>query len=189
MVIHDSYSNPITEFPENEDGEKVLPVMIQHNGQHMHLDAQNVAVTTGFMLISLRSTTIWKHIKTNVIHIDWIGINLNPSSAYRGDVSLGFLTNSKVGSANFNIVKTYHFDQAANGIQAFLSFLGSHLECSTEHWYGPSVANDSTFGTNISLQDPSGYFHPGCYNEDLVMKIGRTAGNIDVGVTVGYHTT
>lgn len=190
MIIHDSKANAITHFPVNEHGDTSMPVVVESGSiRTVHLDAQNLALTSNFMLISLDSTGIWKHTETSLIHVDWLAVNINPSSSFRGDVYIGYLENTTATTGDLHIVKTYHVEQAGNQIQAFLSFSGAHLICSSDYHYGPIIANDSSFGNNARLLGPSGYTHFGCYDGDLVMRVARTAGNTDVGITLGYHTT
>lgn len=191
MILHDSNATPVTTFPTDLDGNKSLPVILQATSGFVEsvIDVQNLATTSNFMLISLGDTGKWKHTLKNLIHVVRFGINVNPSSSYRGDVSIGFLSNTTATTGNFHTLKTFHFDQAGNGLQAYLNLMGIPWILTTTHWFGPSTANDPAFGHNAQLMGPDGYTHFGCYNGDMVMRITRTAGNVDVGIVIGYYTT
>ena len=189
MIIHDRNANSIDEFPLDSEGKRAMPVLIQHTGFTVHLNVQNVTATTPFMLISLNGTDQWPHTETNIIHVDWLAININPTASYRGDIDLGFLSGTTATSGHFHVLKTYHFEQSASQVHAFLNFTGSHIEWSTDNWFGPLVSGDTTWGNSRKMLGPDGYLHFGSYNGDLVMKVGATAGNVDIGITIGYHTT
>lgn len=186
MIIHDNKGNAITEFEQLESGNYALSIAFPSDGKQVHLDAENVAANNSFMLIDLSDTTNWKHTATDHLHIRWIAANFNPSTTFRGDVELGFLANVTTASGDFHAIKTWHFDQQANALQAFLQF-NHTFHTTLDDCFGPVTYADPKFQTDTNLIGPDGNQNYPSGNGDLVLRVWRTAGNIDVGMTIGYY--
>jgi hypothetical protein len=160
-----------------------------HEAFSVHLDAEDVQTTTGYMLIDLSDTTNWPHTATNHIDIEKICINVDPNTNYAGDVEIGFLTNVDASNGDFNIIQTWHLDRGGSNFSTCLEFaFGGPLHINTDVWFGPTVANDTTWQTDVNLQGPDNAINYPSGNGDLVMKVTRTAGSVDVGVLIMYHT-
>jgi hypothetical protein len=170
---------------ENENSLKVVFGHAQHNS--IHLDAENVQTTTGYVLVDLSDTVNFPHTATTEIDVKWITINVNPDTSFAGEIEIGFLTDVDADNGDFNVLHTWHLERTQAQINQHIDLSSSHLEGSTDHWFGPTAANDTTWQTDTALVRPDGgTVAPN--NGDLVMKITRTGGAIDVGITVGYQT-
>lgn len=172
----------------SEDSNSLKVIAGDEENFVVHLDANNISSTEGFMLIDLSDTTNWPHTDTGHIDIIWITLNINPGSSFAGDVQLGFLTNVDGTNGDFNIIKTWHLERQAAEIAKGLDYSWSHIPLTTEMWFGPTTANDATWQTDTNLQGPDGNSSYPSGNGDLVMKITLTAGAVDVGISIGYHT-
>ncbi len=54
-------------------------------------------------------------------------------------------------------------------------------------WIGPTTDDDPLFGTAVNNPGPDGNNY-NAHNGDIVLKITRTAGAIDLGITLEYDT-
>ncbi len=156
--------------------------------QTVHLDTGSVATQTAFMLVDISDTTNWKHTETDHIVIRHLLLEVDPDSAYLGEVKVGFLGSVDATNGDFNQI--IDFDMAKKSDLAIedLSFTGGfHCQASTH--FGPIVANSTLFQTDVNLggpDDPSTLTYPSG-NGDLVMLVERSAGEVDVSVTLIYE--
>lgn len=155
---------------------------------NVHLDVQNATGTVGYMLIDLSDTTNWPHTATGHIVIEKIIINVNPSSAYLGDIEIGFLSSVDATDGDFNKIIVIHGERSAVGSTETYDFAGIGLDLETANWFGPVTANDTTWQTDVNLYGPSGATSFPAGAGDLVMKLISTAGNVDIGVSIVYNT-
>jgi hypothetical protein len=152
------------------------------------LDAENLTATTGLMLIDLSDTTNWPHTETDHIIIKWVNININPSSNFEGDVELGFLQNVDADNGDFHVLKTWHFERASDSLVDFFNLEQSHLEANVNRHFGPVVANDTTWQTDVNLQGPDGDVSYPSGNGDVTVKAIINGGSVDIGIAMGYIT-
>jgi len=152
----------------------------------IHLDSEDIDAETSFMLVDLSDTTNWPHTNTGHIDILYILITVAPDATYAGDIQLGFLTNVDAENGDFNGIYEIHLDKKTGPIisNAVFPFAAASME--TDHYFGPIKANSTLFQTDVNLQGPSGDTSFPSGNGDLVMIVGRTAGEASVGITVGY---
>lgn len=155
-----------------------------------NIDAQNISTETAYMVVDLSDTTNWKHVKTNAVELRHVSVNINPSSAYRGDIYLGFLSGVTATNGDMNIIKVWHVDQAGLEVTSQLNFSHNKLVCTTGKIFGAIDANNVAFQSDVNLVGPDGgaAAYPSG-DGDLVMKVTRTAGNVDVNLLVGYTTS
>ncbi len=157
--------------------------------QTVHLDTLSVATQTAFMLIDISDTTNWKHTDTDHVIIRHLLIEVDPDSSYLGEIKVGFLTDVDATNGDFNQI--IDFDMAKKSDLAIedLTFTGGfHCQASTH--FGPKIANSTLFQTDLDLggpDDPATITYPSG-NGDLVMLVERTAGAVDVSVTIIYET-
>ncbi len=157
--------------------------------QTVHLDTGAVAVQTAFMLIDISDTTNWKHTNTDHIIIRHLLVEVDPDANYLGEVKIGFLSN--VGAAEGDLNQILDLDMAKKSDLAIedLSFTGGfHCQASTH--FGPVLVDSALFQTDVNLggpDDPSTLTYPSG-NGDLVMLVERSAGEVDVSVTIIYET-
>ncbi len=154
----------------------------------IHIDAQNITATEGFMLVDLSDTTNWPHSNTGHIDLVFLAINVNPSTAFRGDVEIGFLSSVDADNGDFNVIDSFHFQQQGSALNGVIDHTWHHVALETTSWFGPTEADDVTWRTGLSIQGPDGATSYPSGDGDMVMKITLTAGNVDVGITIVYDT-
>lgn len=154
-----------------------------------HLDAEDVAATTGFMLVDLSDTTNWPHTNTGHIDLLFIIITTDPTTTFRGDIQLGFLSNVDATNGDFHEILEFHMEKKPEPQILPFNYGASGIALESDHVFGPIDANDTTWQTDVDLQGPDGNVSYPSGNGDLVMKITRTAGDISVSITVGYKTS
>ena len=153
----------------------------------VHLDTQSVAAQTAFMLIDLSDTTNWAHSLTGHINIEYMVIEVDPDGSYFGEVKIGFLTNVDGTDGDFNQILDIDLVKKSDLIVETIDF-GSHgFDCETDHHFGPITANSTLFQTDVNLEGPDGTTSFPSGNGDLVMLIERSAGQVDVSITLGYE--
>ena len=153
----------------------------------VHLDTQAVAAQEAFMLIDLSDTTNWPHSATGHINLEYLIIEVDPDASYFGEVKIGFLSNVDGDNGDFNQVMDVDMVKKSDLIIEVINF-GSHgLDCETSHHFGPITANSLLFQTDVNLEGPSGATSYPSGDGDLVMLIERSAGTVDVSITLGYE--
>lgn len=158
--------------------------------QSVHFDVTGIITQTAFMLIDISDTTNWKHTNTDHIIIDHFLVEVDPNAQYIGEVKIGFLSNVDATNGDFNQILDVDLAQKSDLVVEDLEF-GSHgLHCQTETHFGPVIANSTLFQTDVDLggpDDPSTGTYPSG-DGDLVLLIERSAGTVDVSITVIYET-
>ena len=157
--------------------------------QTVHLDTGSVATQTAFMLIDISDTTNWKHTKTNSIVIRHLLIEVDPDATYLGEVKVGFLTGVTATNGDFNQIIDVDLVKKSDLVVEDLVFTGGfHCEATTH--FGPILVDSTLFQTDVNLggpDDPSTITYPSG-DGDLVMLVERSAGTVDVSVTIIYET-
>ncbi len=170
------------------EGEESLKVVYGHKETFsIHLDADGISATTAFMLIDLSNTGTWPHTNTDHIVLDWYSINVNPTTAFRGDIEFGFLSSVDDTNGDFNILHTWHMDQQAMAIVDNFDHSSHGIDLESSSMYGPKSSNDVLFQTDVAITGPGGATH-NSGDGDMALKITRTAGSVDVAIVVGYVT-
>ena len=158
--------------------------------QTVHFDVQSVAAQTAYMLIDLSDTTNWKHTNTGHINLEYLIIEVDPDAAYLGEIKLGFLVDVDATNGDFHQILDIDMAKKSDLFVENLNF-GSHgFHCETDHHFGPITANSTLFQTDVNLggpDDPATITYPSG-NGDLVLLIERSAGIVDVSITLGYET-
>jgi len=183
---------PITRSPQpdtltNEGITSLHTVPGNFDVEVVHLDAEDVAANTGFMLVDLSDTTNWHHNNTGHIDLLFFTLTTDPNATFSGDIELGFLSNVSATSGTLNEIIELHMEKKPEP-QAFSFNYGAFgIALETEHVFGSSSA-DTLFQSDVSLQGPDGAVSYPSGDGDLVMRVGRTAQDISVSVTIGYRT-
>jgi len=154
----------------------------------IHLDAEDVVATTGFMLVDLSDTTNWPHTDTGHIDILFIVLTTDPTTTFSGDLQLGFLTNVDATNGDFNEIFELHMEKKPEPQLVSIQYGSFGIALETDHFFGPITANDTTWQTDVNLQGPDGNTSFPSGAGDMVMLVTRTAGDISVSITVGYRT-
>jgi len=154
----------------------------------IHLDAEDVAATTGFMLIDLSDTTNWPHTNTGHIDILFFIVSTDPTTSFRGDIELGFLSSVDATNGDLNELFEIHLEKQQDSSVLAFNYGAYGVALETDHFFGPVTTNDTIWQTDVNLQGPDGATSYPSGNGDLVMHVTRTAGDISVSVTIGYRT-
>ena len=155
----------------------------------VHLDAQNKGAEQAFMLIDISDIVNWPHTEVGHFNLEFISLNIDPATTFRGDVFFGFLSNVDDANGDLNILAGYHFAQAASPrVDVSLVTPFNHLEGNIANWFGPVMLNNTNFQNDVNLQGPDGATNYPSGDGDFVMLVARTAGTIDIGMTFGYKT-
>lgn len=158
--------------------------------QTVHFDAGSVATETAFMLIDISDTTNWKHKNTDHIIIDHILLQADPDANYLGEIKVGFLSNVDATNGDFNLIIDLDLAKKSDLLIENIQF-GTHgFHCQTTTHFGPIVADSTLFQTDVNLggpDDASTLTYPSG-NGDLVLLVERTAGAVDVSITLVYET-
>ena len=153
----------------------------------IHLDTQGVAAQEAFMLIDLSDTTNWAHTLTGHINIEYLILEVDPDTSYLGEVKIGFLTNVDAANGDFNQILDVDLAKKSDLIVETINF-GSHgFDCEANQHFGPILANSTLFQTDVDLEGPDGATSYPSGNGDLAMIIERSAGSVDVSLTIGYE--
>jgi len=178
----------VVDLKTNEGETSLLVFPGSADIEFVHIDAEDIVTETALMIIDLSDTTNWPHTNTGHIDILFIAGNIAPDATYAGDIRMGFLTNVDATNGDFNGVSEIHMDKKTNQnvFTLFIPFGGISLE--TDHWFGPTTANSTLFQTDVDLLGPDANTSYPSGNGDFVMIIGRTAGEVSIGLTVGYVT-
>lgn len=155
----------------------------------VHMDVQNIQAQTAFMLIDLSDIVNWPHTDTGYITIEYIIIEIDPDANFVGEVKLGFLSNVDATNGDFNQVLDVDMVRKADLLVETIDF-GTHgMDLEKAHWFGPVTADSTLFQTDVNLLGPDGNTSYPSGNGDLVMIIERTAGAVDVSLSIGYETS
>lgn len=173
------------------EGEKSLRTIIGYQPTYAaHLSVTAASGTVGYMLIDLSDTTNWPHTNTAHIIIKHVIVQSSQSTspAFLGDLLFGFLGNVDATNGDFYQIGILHGDRGTSlGSGNFdFSIVGLGLE--TDEWIGPTIANDTTWQTDVNLIGPDGATTHPAGNGDFVCKLVSTAGTLSFGVTVIYTT-
>jgi len=156
--------------------------------EFIHIDGEDVATETAFMLIDLSDTTNWPHTNTGHIDIVFLSGNVDPDATYAGDVSIGFLVDVDATDGDFHGLFELHMDKKTEPIAFTLPIPFGGMSLETAHHFGPIIANSTLFQTSgADIAGPNGSTFPSGTG-DLVVIVGRTAGEVSVGLTIGYVT-
>ena len=159
------------------------------DAQTMHLDTGSVAAQTAFMLIDISDTTNWKHTETDHIIIDHILIEVDPDATYLGEIKVGFLSSVDATNGNFNQIIDLDMAKKSDLAIEDLTF-GGGFHCQLSTHFGPTLADSTLFQTDLNLggpDDPSTITYPSG-DGDLVLLVERSAGTVDVSITMVYET-
>lgn len=177
-----------TAFVTNEGVTSLNTVPGNVDVETIHLDAEDVVATTGFMLVDLSDTTNWSHTNTGHIDLLFLSLSIDPHTSFSGDVEIGFLTNVDATDGDFNGVMEVHLENKPDPQFHNMNFGSFGMAMETAHWFGPITANDTLWQTDVDLQGPNGATSFSSGAGDLVMKVTRGAQDVSVGITVGYRT-
>ena len=154
----------------------------------VHIDAEDVAVETAFMIIDLSDTVFWSHVNTGHIDLVFATMNVDPDTNYFGDIKIGFLTSADATDADFHGIFELHLDKKSEPLTVNVPMPFGGIPLQLGHWFGPTTTDSTLFQTDVNLAGPNDATSFPSASGDLVMIVGRTAGEVSVGLTIGYVT-
>ena len=154
----------------------------------VHIDVQSVATQTAFMIVDLSDTTNYPHTDTGHAVIEWIIIEADPDATYLGEIKLGFLSAVDATNGDFHQVIDIDMAKKSDLVIENMDF-GSHgIDMRLASWFGPTTSNSTLFQTDVNLQGPDGTTTFPSGDGDIVLIVERSAGSVDVSITIGYET-
>lgn len=155
----------------------------------IHAEFHDIAAQTAFMLIDLSDTTNWPHTDTGKIIVEYIILQVDPDNTFAGEIKLGFLSDVDTVNGDFNQILEIDFRKQAGLLVEVINF-GSHgFDCEVAQHFGVVSADNTLFQTDVNLLGPDGATSYPSGNDDLVMLVEQTAGQVNLSLTIGYETT
>ena len=159
----------------------------------IHLDVGTSSASIAYMLIDLSNDTDkWQHTNTGHINLEYLIVEVDPDTNWKGEVKIGFLED--VGANDGDFYQVIDIDMARkSGLLVENIDFGSHgLDCESDHHFGPIIADSALFqtaGADLGGPDnPAVLTYPSGAG-DLAMIIDSDGANIvDVSITIGYET-
>lgn len=163
-------------------------VRTHRESNYVHLSKNNIGAETALMVIDKSDTVNWPHSNTGHIELDYIDVMFDPDTSYAGDITLGFLSNVDDTDGDLNAIHVWHYERQGGMTIDHLTFNLNELSLETAKWFGPTIANNTNFQTDVNIEGPDNNVSYPCGDGDLVLLITRTAGYIDISLTAGYNT-
>jgi hypothetical protein len=155
---------------------------------HVSIDTGTISNATGFILVDLSDTAGFPHTQTGHVILTWEKVSISPSTAFRGSVCIGVLTDSDIVSSDIDLLNNFEFTQAApNNVNVFHEYNGHHISSKPTRYLVDGLADDQLFTAGGALAKPG----PGTAAPaigDIILRIDRTAGTVDVTYSLGYRT-
>ena len=160
--------------------------------QTMHLDVGTSSTLVAYMLIDISDTSKWKHTNTGHINLEYIIIEVDPDTNWKGEVKIGFVENVDANDGDFYTIIDIDMARKSDLLVENLNF-GSHgLDCESSHHFGPIIANSTLFQTaGADLggpDDPATPTYPSGAGDLAVIIDGDGTNVVDTSITIGYET-
>lgn len=153
----------------------------------VHLEKAGIATTQALMLVDVSNAATWPHAQGTHVVLEGLTISLRPDASFAGTIEVGFLAN--VDSANGNLHHLHQWDIKAASPDIHDELLsGLRVHCLAERVFGAVSTDETLFQTDVNLEGPDGLTTHPSGDGDLVLRITRTGGSVDLAVSVGYCT-
>lgn len=172
-----------------DEGYQDIVTHSYHNGDSISFWKDNIALTTGYVLIDLSDIVNYPHLYTHHIGIDWlIASGLADANAV-GCYDIGFIT--RINGTNSDWYSLIHgcFDKKEVKFDVALNFMPQSLIClATKHISGGSMkfTNDTTFNTGATVEGV--YGNPTPAVGDIILKVTLSAGQCNLAMILAYHS-
>lgn len=158
---------------------------------HMDFTVTPNGTDVAYMLIDKSNTAVWPHTMTGEIILEYIIIEIDPTTNFTGDFKIGYLKN--VDATNGDMVVVFDVDMASKSdILNEIIVFGSHgIHCSDTNHFGPTLSNRTEFQSDVNLggpDDPTTLTYPSG-DGDLVLLISGSNHSVGVSITLGYETS
>lgn len=161
------------------------------NTESVHMDVSTATSgSVAYMAIDLSDTTVWKHVNTDHIVIEYMLIMVSPTANFLGDVRLGYLKNVDATNGDFSDVFNVNMLRKSDLFVEVLDFGSRGLHCDDAHHFGPVVVDSALFQTDVNLGGPDNtavLTYPSG-DGDLVLLVSGNGNVVEVPPTIGYET-
>lgn len=186
-MANNQYNGTLVTDVEGDRAQVVVLGTVLTDTVHIDVD---VSVTTAFMLIDKSNTAVWPHTQSTGYHtvLAYLILEVDPDGSYLGEVKLGYLKN--VDATNGDFVQVFDLDlrKQSDLVVEVINFGEHGLQLSDDTHFGPVTADSTLFQTDVNLggpDDPTTLTYPSG-DGDLVLLVTRSAGSVDVSITLGY---
>ena len=158
----------------------------------VHLDVGTSSVLIAYMLIDISNTSSWQHTNTGHVNLEYIIIEVDPDTNFKGEIKIGFLEDVGAESGDFYTVIDVDMKRKSALLVENLNF-GSHgLDCESNHHFGPIIASSTLFRTSGAdlggPDDPATLTYPSGAGDLAMIVDGDGTNTVDVSITIGYET-
>lgn len=154
----------------------------------INTEFHDIAAQTAFMLVDLSDTTNWPHTLTGKVIIEYLILQADPDNSFVGEIKIGYLANVDATNGDFHQLLEIDFSKQSTLLVEVINF-GSHgLDCSDAHHFGLDTLDSTLFQTDVNLEGPDGTVVYPSGDGDLVLLVERSAGQLNVSITLGYET-
>jgi hypothetical protein len=169
--------------------------VVQHshpNNGNIHFQLDGVAASVDYILVDISDTTNYPHDQTGYVHIE--NLLLQVDSDVNGDytIEIGYVDNVDATNGDFHAMYVLSGTKKVGNTQ-YVYFDGYPNAARFKAGFSLSTENslnDTAFQTDVNLGstlDPTTADTPSG-DGDMVMRITRTAGTINISVNFAYHT-
>lgn len=82
--------------------------------QYAHLAVSSVSATTGYLLVDLSATTVFKHVGTTEVHLLGLDLNLEKASDGRFRIQVGVVTRVDATNGDISWIKEWTLEADGN---------------------------------------------------------------------------
>jgi hypothetical protein len=159
----------------------------------VHIDLTTTSTLIGYSLIDLSNTTVWNHKETSVIILRSLGLIIEPSAAFTGEIKIGFLSAVDATNGDFNQIALWDsIVDAQNRRQDIqLPIDQNGLRCALSHHTGPAIANSTLFQTDVNLSgpdDPTTTTYPSAAGDLVMIVDGDGTNAVHISANLSYTT-
>lgn len=157
---------------------------IDKRGYRATLHIDNLGAVGTYHLVDLSDFATYPHpdpsSDTDII-IRSVKVEINGNTAFRGDIHIGYLSDVDADNGNFEHLMGWHFDLRELTVSEFLRYpAGLAKSGLTNH----NLTDDVRFQTDENLT--AGLTESPAGNNDLVLLVDLTAGNVDFEIVLEY---
>lgn len=159
-------------------------IEIEKRSYRVTLHIDNLAAVGTYHLVDLSDFATYPHpdpsSDTDII-VRSVKVEINGNTAFRGDIHIGYLSDVDADNGNFEHLMGWHFDLRELTVSEFLRYpAGLAKSGLTNH----NLTDDVRFQTDENLT--AGLTTSPAGNNDLVLLVDLTAGNVDFEIVLEY---
>lgn len=174
--------------PLQADSSKNLKVTRDTPRYTVNFEKENLSASESFILVDLSDSASFPHTATSFVKIYAIILNVNGDTSFRGDIEIGFIEEVDATDSTTHPIKTIHYDQSVSNIDRFIKF-DDPIKCAvSNHLSNGKNTTNTNFQTDVSLDSPKGDTSSAAGAGDIYLDLTRTAGSVDISITLVYDT-